>query len=786
MVAVKKVPIRPGLAALLAIAAVVAAGSGLFLGMRTTVRSLKQAQSAYYAHERFADVFAACTRAPESLAADLRSIPGVVDCQTRVVAAVRLSIPGMPDAVTAQLVSLPDHGRPAVNDVRLRAGRLPRPGHQDEVVASEAFVEAHAFEPGSVISAVINGREQALRIVGVGLTPEFTYSLAPGAIFPDDRRFGVLWMRRDVLGPAFDMDGAFNDVSLRTSRDASLDAVISQVDDVLDAYGGRGAIPRKHQQSHFFLENEFAQIRAQAVLLPTIFLLVAAFLLNIVIGRVIASQRPQIAVLKALGYSDRAIALHFTKLVGCVVGFGLLAGIAVAGWLGSSFIRMYAGYFRFPELPYQMAIPETLLTVGLCIGAAALGTAVAIRRTFRLPPAEAMRPEAPPSYRASLIERLGIVRQLAPSVRMVVREMERRPFRVLGSVFGIAMAGALVVASTFFFDSLRHMLHVQFQLTQHEDVTVSLIEPRELGAMSSVRKLPGVTLAEPFRAVPMRLTAGRHEQRVGMLGVPANAELQTLRDVALNPVMVPGGGVLLSRKLAELLDVSVGDNIHAAVLTGKRQTLELPVARIIESHFGLQAIMDLGNLSRLLGETPSFNGAWLRVDEQVMTEFHRQAQATPLIAGVAERLTTVRTVQRLLDQSIGISMAFALGFALVLALGILFNAARITLEERVRELASLRILGFHRAEVARILLGEIAILVVMGLPLGLLLGYGLAAATVSSPGFDNEQFSLPLVVQPPTYALAAVTILAAAAISCWSAWRRLDAINIVDVLKSRD
>ena len=771
---------------LFAIAAVVAAGAGLFLGMRTTMRSLQSAQADYYARERFANVFATCKRAPEHVAERLRAITGVQNVQTRVVADVTLDVPGMVEAATGRLVSLPDRGRPEVNDIRLRSGRLPDPRRGDEVVASEAFAEAHGFALGTQIGAVINGRWQRLWLVGTALSPEFTYSLAPGSIFPDDRRFGVLWMRRHTLGPGFDMEGAFNDVSLRVARGSSPRAVVQHVDAILDRYGGRGAIERADQQSHFFVENEFAQIQAQAVMLPVLFLLVAAFLLNVVVGRIVSGQREQIAVMKAIGYRNRDVAFHFAKLVGLVVVCGLIAGVAVAGWLGSSLTGLYAGYYRFPELPYDMAISEALLTTGICFAAAGAGTVSAIHRTFRLPPAEAMRPEAPPSYSPTLLERLGLSQLVTPAARMVLRELERKPWRALGSVLGIAMATALVIVSTFAFDGVQHMLRVQFGLTQREDVQLTLVEPRSTGALSALEHLPGVLHAEPFRSVPARLRAGSRERRVAVQGVPADATLHAVLDLDLKEVALPPDGLLLSRKLAEVLAVSVGDVIRVEVLDGDRPTLELPIARILESYFGLVAVMELDGLCRALGEAPSFNGAWLSVDEANIDDLHQAVKGTPLVAGVTARNTTVRTVQELMDRSIGTSMTISLTFSLVLAFGVLYNAARITLAERARELASLRVLGFRRREVASILLGELAVLVMAGLPCGLALGRVLAAVFAASPGFNNEQFRLPLVIDPPTYGIATVTVLAAAAVSGWAAWRKLDSIDLVEALKARD
>lgn len=769
-----------------AIVLVIACGVGLFLGMRSTMRSLAAAQASYHASTRFAHVFATVERAPENVADRLAALPGVQRVETRVVAFVTLDVPGMVEAATGQLVSIPDRGRPRLNDLHLRSGRLPTPGRVDEVVASEAFAEAHGLPLGIRLGAIINGRFETLRVVGTALSPEFTYALGPGQLFPDDRRFGVLWMRRSALAAAHDMEGAFNDVSLQVDRDASVDEVLRRVDGVLETHGGIGAIPRADQTSYFFMTNEFKQLDTFAFMLPVIFLAVSAFLLNVVIGRTVASQREEIATLKALGYRDREVGLHFAKLVGLIIGGGLVAGLLLGTWMGSGLLRMYADYYRFPELTYRLGPGELLVGAGVTIAAAALGAAGAVRRTVRLPPAEAMRPEAPPDYRPTLLERFGLADLVPTSTRVVLRELERKPARAGMTVVGVALATALVVVNTFFFDSILHLVTVHFGLSQRDDVTLQLVEARDLAALTELEHLPGVLHAEPIRAVPVRLRAGRRHRDVGLTGLPADAGLQVLLGEDLGPVALPTDGLVLSRRLASILGVSRGDVVQVEVREGSRTVHDVPVARIVDTFIGLTAHLELGALARLLREAPSFNAASLLVDERFLDELHGRVKELPVVAGITTRHEALRSFNETIDQNLGRSIAIGLAFAIVVALGVLYNAARLTLSERARELASLRVLGFRRREVGAMLLGELAVLTAVGVPLGLWMGCGLAWLLVSSPGFNTDQFRLPYVVSGATLAIAALTVMAASALSGWAAWRRLQRIDIIEVLKSRD
>jgi putative ABC transport system permease protein len=769
-----------------AIAVVLACGVALFVAMRTTMRSLAQAQAVWYAQARFADVFAGLVRAPERVAAQLRSIPGVQRVQTRVVADVTLDVPGAREAIVGRMISWPDHGRPDVCDVRLRAGRMPSAGRDDEVAVSEAFAEAHALRPGAELGAVVKGRALRMRVVGTVSSPEYAYALGPGQLFPDDRRFGVLWLPRSVLGPAFEMEGAFNDVVLQLAPDAGVPPVLAAVDATLARWGGLGAIDRRDQPSHFFVQNELEQLRTFTWFMPGLFLAVAAFLLQIVVGRVVAAQRDQIATLKAVGYHDGEVGSHFAWMVMVIVAGGLALGVAAGSWLGSLLVAMYSRFFRFPELPYAIGGADVALAAAVTLAAAALGVGAVIRRVVRLPPAEAMRPAAPPSYRPTLVERLGWAKFMPLAARMILREVERRPARALLSALGIAFATALVVVGSFGNDSVRRLMNVQFQLIQRASVTLSLTEPRAVGALSELRALPGVLHAEPFRAVPVRLRHGARLRSAAITGVPRGAALHRVLDRQLAELTMPPEGLVLARTLARALGVAAGDSLRVEVLEGARPTHSMKVARVAETFVGVGAFMDLTALCRALGETTSMSGAWLATAGDRLDALHVAVKETPGIAGIDVRDTGLRSLRRIMDEHIGTSIAITLGFALVMAFGVLFNTARITVAERARELMSLRVLGFRRREVASILIGEIVVLAAVAVPPGLLLGRALAAAIAATPGFDNEQFRLPLVVAPATYALAVAVVLGATAVSAWQAWRRLDRVDLVEVLKARD
>lgn len=767
-----------------AIMLVLAGGVATFVMSLSTYDSLTLTQERYYREHRFAEVFTTLKRAPEPVAERLRAVPGVDRLETRVVGAAQLEVPGFSDPVTATLVSLPDVGSPLLNVPHLRSGRLPSGGRSDEVAVSEPFAVAHGLSAGDALTATINGRRKQLTVVGVAMSPEYVYQLPPGGVFPDFERYGVLWMARDGLANAYDLDGAFNDVTLTLSADANATDVIARVDDLLARYGGRGAYARENQLSHRFLSEELRGLQTMATVFPVIFLGVAAFLLNVVITRLVSTQREQIAVLKAFGYGTGAIAAHFSKLTLLIVALGLLAGLALGVWFGRGLSTIYMEFYSFPFLHYRLQ-PWVIALAAVVSAAAGLsGTLLAVARAARLPPAQGMLPETPTVYRATLLERVGLQRWLSQPSRMIARHIERRPLKALLTVAGIASACGIVMVSNFQQDAIRYMVDVQFGKSQRQDLSVTFTEPTSERALYSLRGLDGLQRAEGFRAVPVRLRFEQRSYRTSLEGLDPDNVLYRPLDTELRPLALPEEGVVMTEYLAELLGVQRGEHLVVEVLEGERPTLSVPVVALARQYMGVGAYMDRRALNRLLGEGPAISGAHLAVDAHLQAAVFDELEEMPRVAGTVIRRAAVESFYRTMDEQILFFTFIAAMLGGVIAFGVVYNSARIALSERSRELASLRVLGFTRAEISYILLGELAILVLVALPLGFLFGRGLSAYLVAA--FRSDLYRIALVLEPSTYAFAAAVVLLSALISGALLWRRLARLDLIGVLKTRE
>lgn len=766
------------------IALVVATGIMSIVTMVGSYQSLVVAQQQFYREARFADVWVSLVRAPESLGNTLESIEGVDAADTRVTFLATLDLDDSGIPAHGRFISLPETGRPELNDIMLRRGRYVVSGASDEVIISENFAIARELEPGSSVRVIINGRARELDVVGIAISPEHSYAVPPGSLYPEDDRYGIFWASRATLGPAFNMQGAFNEAFVTLTPQANAEAVMESIDAVLEPYGGLGAYPRDDQPSHLILQAELDQNRVTGAIIPVIFLGVAVFLLYLVLGRLISTQRGEIAVLKAFGYTDWEVGRHFLMFAVVAVLLGGLIGTFGGLRLGEVYIEMYSQYFNLPDLVYIPSAGLLLFAFFSCVLGAFAGAMAAVRRAVLLPPAEAMRPEAPTNFKPGIIERLGITRFIGATGRMILRNAVRKPVQGFFSSLGIAMSVAILTIGFFMFDSVYHMMDLQFRQIQREDLTLTFREILPEPARYDLANLEGVNRVETYRMVPARLRFGHREDEVAIQGLELNSELRRIINADSREVPVPATGVVLSALLAERLGVTTGDELIAEMLEGKRRTSTLIVSGIIEDFLGLSAYMNMEALWQLSGEANVISGAFLAVDELSLDAIQRQLKEIPVVTGVASPSNMLRSFEEQLAEGILIASGFLLGFACVIAVGVIYNAARISLSERGRELASLRVMGFHRSEVAWLLLGEQGMITLLAIPMGWFIGYSLSYAITS--GLQTDIYRIPFIVEPRTYLLSALLIVLAAIASGWVVRRRLDRIKLVEVLKTRE
>jgi putative ABC transport system permease protein len=769
----------------LAIALVLACGIATLIMARGTLHTLLDTRSEFYRTQGFAEVFVNLKRAPQRLLAELRNWPAVRSVDHRVQSSARLELPDFSEPVRGLVLSVPERQGSGLNRLYLRAGRWPAAQSDDEVLLTEGFAQAHGLHAGDRFVLRLQGRTQQVRVVGIALSPEFVYQLEAGAAFPDFKRFAVLWMAREPLARALDLDGALNQLSLRLQPGHSSAALLRRLDQLLEPYGGTGAVMRADQTSHKFLSVQFDQLGVLTTMLPSVFLAVAAFLLHVVLSRLIGAQREQIALLRAFGYTRGQIVRLYGGWVAAIVVLAAALG-CVLGWLlGEQLTALYRNFYRFPKLDYVFDWQIAALAIGCGLLAASLGAGQSLREVMRLAPAQAMRPPAPLKFRHAVLETLLPAALRSLKLRMLLRHLERHPWRTLLGISGIALACAVLMISVFQNDAFTRMVDQQFGLAQRNDLAVYFYEPRARSSLYALERIPGVRRVEPIRAqaVWFRNPLTGVSKRSRIEGFAADSTLKRLLGSELL-LPIPQHGLILTTDLARRLGVAVGDAVDVEALDGRRAHFQVRLAGTVPEPIGQQGVMRLEALNRLLGDGHAVNGAMLDIDARQQATIYERLEDFAQIASIGSRSVSIQNFYDTLAKALLTFTWIATVLAAIIAFGVLYNSARVMLTERSRELATLRVLGYTPAETASVLTAELWTLTLCALPAGLLAGLALCHVLVAT--MTNDLMRVPAWITGATFAAALSVVLLAAWAAVSDLRRRVRLLDPVHALKVRE
>lgn len=768
----------------IAIGAVIAVGVLLQVMMSGLVASLSETRRAYYERNRLAEVFAPLARAPDDIADRIAALPGVARAEGRVKGAALIDFPEEAVPVQGEALSLPDRGTQAMNLVYLTAGRMPAEGSRDEILLLNGFAEARGLGPGDALRVTMNGARRTLKITGLTESPELLYVAAPGEMVPDAARYGVFWMRRTALAAAYDMGGSFNEALVMLARDASEPEVIDRVDALLDPWGGTGAYGREDLVSDRFVSEEIAGLTTMARAVPPLFLGIAAFLLYIVVSRMVQSEREEIGLLKAFGYTNREVGGHYFKLVLTIAIGGALAGCLAGIASGRAMVGIYTQFYNFPFLVFRPDPTSFVIGMVASVAAASAGGLFVLRRVFALAPAEAMRPPAPSDYSRSVRFDGAIGRRLDQPTRMVLRGLARQPLRMIALASGIAGGMALAAGMTTIYVSFEEVMDQSFTVIDRSDATVTFTHPVSATAALSLARLPGVQVVEPSRAVPAILRNGRLTHRGGVTGMIEAPALSRAIGADLSPIPLPAEGVVLGEALAEILKIGPGETLTIEVRSGRQPVLEVPVTRVATTLLGAPAYMRIDSLNRVMGEPQRISAVHLSLDPAQADTIYRRLKDMPVVAGISVAEDAQKSLETLMNSGVGAARYIMGSIAFIITFGIVYNAARIAYAERAHDLASLRVIGFSKGEAAFVLLGELGVITLLALPVGSLLGYAVAQGIAQ--GFSNELYQIPAGYDPFAHAFAALFVLFAALVSGWLTKRDLDRADLVLALKTRE
>ncbi len=774
---------------LLSVVAIITIGTSSFLGLGSAQRILAFSQDSYYREFRFADFWVDLKKAPLSAVERVAALPQVAAVEARIVFYVLLDMPGDVRPLTGRLISTPARGfGKTINGVCLLRGSGFSDDRDEEVIVSDAFAKAHGLDVGDRISLILNRKRQSFWIVGTAISPEFVYMVrGPGDLIPDPQHFGVLYVKDTLARDALDFKGSCNQFvgRLKAIDENDVDFLLDRIDRMLSPYGVVQTVPRRRQASHRILSDEIKGLKVSAKIMPGIFLAVAAMVLNIVMVRLAQRQRTTIGTLKALGCSNRLIMGHYLSY-GVVVGaIGGVAGAVMGLALARGMIGMYKEFFAFPRFLFRL-YPDLMATgVLISVGFAGLGSLRGVWLVLRLQPAEAMRPKPPERGGAVLLERWGrLWRSLGFRTQMALRSVLRNRTRTATTALASALAGAIMFMAMASYDSFIYLVEYQFEKVVHSEMDIALRDEQSAQVLFESRRLPGVDRAEPLLGVVCDLRHGRRSRRMAITGLTLGHTLITPMQADGTQISVPPDGLVMSRKLTEILGVRAGDWLDLTPVRGRCHTRRVRVAEVVDSFLGLDCYADLGYLSRIVGESISIKSVQLSVNAAERPELFRAIKRLPNTQGLSVPADSKQIVEKTLVETSLISIGMLVVFAGVIAFGSILNNALIEIGDRLREISTLRVIGYRPGQIAGILFQQNIVIFAAGMLVAFPLGYALLWALASA--YDSELYRMPVVVRPPVVFYTATLALLFVLIAQWIVHRQVKRLDWRDGVQVKE
>ena len=658
----------------------------------------------------------------------------------------------------------------------------------EEVILSEGFAAKHDLQPGDRISVVLNRKRQSYLIVGTAISPEYVYLVrGQGDLVPDPEHFGILYIKEQYAREVLDFQDATNEIVGRLVPDAGVDVetLLNRMDRILEPFGVMNTTPRSRQASHRVLSDEINGGRISSTTVPLVFLGAAALVLNILMSRLAERQRTIIGTLKALGYTDREVLGHYVSF-GFVVGIvGGLAGIGVGIWLASSMVAMYQDFFQFPRFVYQFYYDLFAWGMLISIVFAILGTLRGVWAVLGLQPASAMRAKPPEKGGAIFLERWpALWNRFGFCTHIALRNLMRNRIRTITGVGSTALATAMILMSLSMSDGLWFLMDYQFDKVSHSDLEIGLRDERGWPALQEVRALPGVDYAEPVFGLVCDLQHGRHCRRMAITGLSAEHRLTTPAQRDGTPIQIPRTGLVLSRKLAQILDARVGDHLQVKPVRGRRQVHSVRVASIVDTFVGLSCYADLAYLSSLVGESLAINSVQATIDPSRQHELFAAIKKLPNAQGLSVLADQRANMQDTFVKSMGASMGVLILFAGMLAFGSLLNNALVELSDQLRDMATFRVLGYHPREVAGIFFRQNLLVFVSGVAVAIPLGYGFVVAIIRA--YDTELYRLPVVFEPRSVVTAVLTVSVFVGLAQLVVYRQIRRLDWLEGIKIKE
>lgn len=773
----------------ISVLAVVIIGVMFYTGLYSALDIFSGAGQKYFTEYRLADLWSTVYRAPEGVVGRIEAIPGVKMAEGRIVHDVRIFMADRNAMV--RLISLPDKNQDIVNDIMLKSGSYFSAGAGNQCLVSEDFFKANHLVIGQTIEPIVNGERVKLSIVGTAKSPEYIYEIRDATeVFPDHEKFGVIYAKESYLQTILDYKGSVNDISVLLAKDGDSKKVKAEMEKILKPYGLVSTIEKKDQTGYSMFHSDETGLKSMAAIFPMLFFIASAVIIYITMTRMIENQRTLMGVLKALGYSDWDIMLHYQTyplLVGILGSIlGSLIGIF---FIGKGLLGVFNSFYNLPtdnsSSHLGIIIPASLTALFFCVFAGYN----ACRKELRLVPAESMRPKPPTSGRKTLLENFDFFWQrINFSWKIIFRNLFRYKRRSAMASVGIIFSIALLLIALAFRSSMANMVEVQYEDIQKFDLKINFTQMMDTDELSYIRSLSHVQSVEPVMETGMELVNGWKKKDIGVIALDREAKLYGVYDRQGNPAILPSDGVLLPARLMRTLNLHTGDRVTLrSYYPGKNEDRDKKTVAVkgeTSQFIGQSAVCSMDYIDYLLNEGAMVNAAYIELDDlKYEKEVTEKLKDILTISTIQSKSEVVANTSKQL-QSMNTMIFFMLFGASILAIAVIYNITNINIFERRREIATLSVLGFTSAELKSLVFNENFFISAFGMLIGIPMGRFLAGMAIETQA--TETLQLPMVMEPTNYLLAAVLIIAFTAIANLLLRNKITSIDMVESLKSAE
>lgn len=762
----------------LSISLIIGSGIMYLMGSLISYKSLLLARDLFYKDYKLANGYHYSQFAPQSIIPIIRKLPGVLEVEERVSERVTIECKEKSRTAKGKILSITQN----LNQLYIERGTLPL--KSSEVAINSSFAKSNQLHPGDTLTILLGGRKVQLQITAIVQSPEFVYIFPEGGFLPDNKNYGILWAQKRTLETLLNRTGAFNEIlfHFQFKNQVEKERTYFAIQQLMDKYASFGVISLDKLPSYSLLNNEFNQLKTTALFLPFIFIFVSSFILQMVLNRIVSKEREQIATLKANGMTSWEIGFHYFLIALIVCSIGTTLGILLGIYLGDVFVDLYSEYFYFPNLQPILPIESIFVAIIFGFSSGVIGFWTAFRKVNQLQPASAMRPPTPETYKNIQIESWLSNSHL--EWKMVLRNLLKSPIRTILSIVGLSFAIMILILGNFLKDNVDYMVHLQYNIIQREDIMLNFSTLQFISLENHFLNKIGILYTEPIRFVPIRLKKrGIHKETV-LYGLEENPILRRIVNDKYNSIPIPKNGILMNKNIANELQIKPGDKVWVEVLEGNQSKFYVFVAGVIEEVLGQGIYISRKLLNKKLKESNVFNQLYIQLDPNKEKFFIQKWKNYPAVATITSKRELVQSFQEVLQRSLLATSIFIMLFTSIIGIGIIYNLAMIILAERIYEMGTLRILGFHTWEIFKILIGEIVLLIMVAIPIGIYLGNILAFWVINLN--EGDDFKIPVKIFPKSYFTALGFACLTSSVSFWIIYKKIKEMNLLSVLKIRE